>query len=58
MQQKDAAKQNAMQLMDVGKETQEPSIQQFEAALRCSQQHWDAAMQIFMLMETEAKRIS
>ena len=33
--QMDAAKQNAMELEDVVKKTQELSIQQFEAAKRC-----------------------
>ena len=58
MQQKDAARQNKMALMDVGKKTQELSTQQFEAAKRCSQQHWEAARQISMMMGTMAKRIS
>ena len=40
------------------KETKELSRQQFEAAMRCSQQHWEAARQIFMLVETVAKRIT
>ena len=58
MQQKDAARQNTTALMDMGKETQDTSRQQFEAAMRCSQHHWEAARQISMLVGTRAKRIT
>ena len=38
-------------------ETKENSRQQFDAAMRCSQQLWEAA-KIFMLVETVAKRFT